>query len=229
MVNRTSDRSVAGGTGPCGAASTTRAAPANRGSARADRNASSLPAAGYGQAVGTFEMDVRRIAMPDEPRGQYSTRLREVTRARQRLELGERRFGGQAAQIGGGPDQDPIGGRQTPGRAQERDDRLGGLEPRRSSVGDAQTQAEVLRKRGVLEQVEAGAAPDAVQAQAGKTLQARDTGVEPADVASLEMEAEGEPDASPQHLPETRERRKVLPGFEEGRLVDLRPGRSRRL
>src|SRR5882762_9537852 len=172
MVKRTSDRSAAGGTGPCGAG------PANNDSVRTDRNAGSQPARGYGPAVGKSEIDVRRNAMPDEPRGQYSTRLREVTRARQGLELGERRFCGQAAQIGGGPEQDPIGGRQPHGRAQERDDRVGRLEALRSSVDDAQTQAEFPGKWRILEQVEAGAAADAVQAQAGKTLQARDARIQ---------------------------------------------------
>src|SRR2546428_8747735 len=150
MVNRISDRSAAGGPGLGGAAATA-GTPAMNGNGPT-RNRSRR----------TFPMDVRRIATPDEPRQEYSTRSREVACARQGLELGEGTFAWKSAQVGGGAEHDPIRRREAPGRAQDGDDRFGGLDPPRPSVHQAQTQAGRLREWRVLQQVEAGAAPDPV-------------------------------------------------------------------
>src|SRR6266581_3513711 len=178
MANCTSERSrAAEGAGDCGAAGAGPASTSDPATARAARMS---------------RMYVFRITTLDKPRLEYSTRSREVARARQGLQLGDGRLRGKAAQVGSGPEQDPIGGRQAFGRAQDGGDRLGALDPFRPSVGQPQPQHESPRERRVPQQVEARPAPHAVQAQAAETLQARDAGVEPADVATLEMQAEGE-------------------------------------
>src|SRR5206468_6792677 len=153
MVNRISDRSAAGGAGLGEAAARAGTGSRNGNGPRRDRSAR------------TFPMDVRRIATPDKPHEEYRTRSREVARARQGLELGEGGSRWESAQVGGGPEQDPLRGRESPGRAQDGDDRFGGLDPLRPPVHQAQPQAQRLRERRVLQQVEAGAAPNAVQAQ----------------------------------------------------------------
>src|SRR2546428_13948074 len=92
MVKRISDRSAAGGPGFGGAAATA-GTPAMNGNGPT-RN----------RILRTFPMDVRRIATPDEPHQEYSTRSREVARAPRGLELGAGACAGEPARAGGGPD-----------------------------------------------------------------------------------------------------------------------------
>src|SRR5436309_5202331 len=190
MVNRISDRSAAGGAGLGETAARAGTGSRNGNGPRRDRSAR------------TFPMNVRRIATPDKPHPEYSTRSREVARARQGLELGEGGSRWESAQVGSGPEQDPLRGRESPGRAQDGDDRFGGLDPLRPPVHQAQPQAQRLRERRVLQQVEPGAPPYAVQAQTGETLQPRDAGIQSADVGSVEVQAQGDPHATSHHLPE---------------------------
>src|SRR3989442_13736058 len=109
MVNRISDRSAAGGAGLGEAAARAGTGSRNGNGPRRDRSAR------------TFPMDVRRIATPDKPHPEYSTRSREVARARQGLELGEGGSLCEPAQVGAGPEKDPPRARESPGGVQTGD------------------------------------------------------------------------------------------------------------
>src|SRR5436309_10926280 len=158
MVNRTSDRSEGAALATaCGVAAV--AGPAGRNVPRTARSADAF-----------FPKDVTRIATSVAPRFEYSTRSGQVTDARQGLQLGEGRLRGESFQVRGRPEQDPITGRETSGRAQDGHDRFRRLDPLGPSVRKTKPQHEPLLERDLLQQLVAGGAPNAVAAQPGQAM-----------------------------------------------------------